>query len=49
MKVHLTIPSALFITLLTSALATGNRLLYMLAVLVLLSCASDADLPGFSL
>lgn len=37
MKVHLTIPSALFITLLTSALATGNLLLYMLAVLVLLT------------
>ncbi len=37
MKAHLTIPSAVFFTLLSSALATGNRLLYLLAVLTLLT------------
>ena len=35
MKVHLTIPSAVFFTLDFAALATGNPLLYLLAVLTL--------------
>ena len=33
MKAHLTIPSAAFSTLLAAALATGNPLLYLLAIL----------------
>ena len=39
MKVHLTIPSAVFFTLAFAALATGNPLLYLLAVLTLLTVA----------
>ena len=37
MKAHLTIPAAAFSTLLAAALATGNPLLYLLAILSLLS------------
>ena len=37
MKAHLTIPSAVFSTLLAAALATGNRLLFLLAILTLLT------------
>ncbi len=37
MKAHLTIPSAAFSTLLAAALATGNPLLYLLAILSLLT------------
>ena len=37
MKLHLTIPVALSATLLASALATGNPLLFLLAVLILLT------------
>ncbi len=37
MKAHLTIPSAVFSTLLAAALATGNPLLYLLAILTLLT------------
>ena len=39
MKVHLTIPLAVFSTLTASAFATGNPLLYLLAVLTLLTTA----------
>ena len=39
MKAHLTIPSAVFSTLLAAALATGNRLLFLLAILTLLTVA----------
>ena len=39
MKAHLTIPSAVFFTLLAAALATGNRLLFLLAILTLLTVA----------
>ena len=37
MKAHLTIPSAVFFTLASAAMATGNPLLYMLALLTLLT------------
>ena len=37
MKTHLTVPSALLLTLLSAALATGSPLLYLLAVLTLLT------------
>ena len=39
MKAHLTIPSAVFSTLLAAAMATGNRLLFLLAILTLLTVA----------
>ena len=39
MRAHLTIPSAVFFTLTFAALATGNPLLYLLAVLTLLTVA----------
>ena len=39
MKAHLTIPAAAFSTLLAAALATGNPLLYLLAILSLLTIA----------
>ncbi len=37
MKVHLTLPSAVFITLMTAAQATGSPLLYLLAILTVLT------------
>ena len=39
MKVHLTIPSAVFISLITAALATGSTLLFLLAFLTVLTVA----------
>ena len=39
MKVHLTIPLAVFLTLITAAYATGNPLLFLLAILTLLTTA----------
>ena len=39
MKLHLTIPAAVFLTLSTTAAATGNPLLFMLAVLTALTTA----------
>ncbi len=37
MRMHLTIPAAVFATLMTAATATGNRLLFLLAVLCFLT------------
>lgn len=39
MRVHLTIPAAIFLTLLTSALATGSPLLFLLAMMTALTVA----------
>ena len=39
MKLHLTIPAAVFLTLITSAMATGNPLFFLLAVLTALTVA----------